>query len=454
MNHRLLGLLILIPALLAATPDAPLEAKPGEPGLDVLHYDLSLVADPRQKNIQGQATLDVRLSRGSAQVELALHALKVRGVLVDGVTAAFQQNGDRLSITLPQVQDGDQSVKLNITYSGAPRPVLEPGDTYAEGIGWKYFDGSSYALNQPDGAMSWFPCHDVPSDKATFTFHVTVPAQYQVLANGEAVSNIVSGRERTFTYAMTRPMATYLATVQIDRYRTVALPLRAGLTARVYIPLGFDPAFQRKDWQQLPEMLALMERLIGPYPYSSFSLAYLRSPESYALENQTLITFPSRPLPGGAGLYMHEVSHQWFGNSVTPRSWQDMWLNEGFAGYVQDLWTFPEVQDLDRAVLKRVSLVRSKRMKAPHVIRRHDLFNETVYLRGSLVLHALRARIGSDAFSRVLRGYYRRFAFQNAGTQDFIDTAVELSGDPGVAPFLHAWIYDAAIPDFPQPSSP
>ncbi|WP_198170358.1 M1 family metallopeptidase [Deinococcus arboris] len=425
-----------------------------DPAIDVEHYDLDLTSDPATQLLDGVATLSVSLKQDASELTLALHALPVTVVLVDGQLVPFSQSPDRLNIQLPEVLPAGAAFQVVIHYGGIPQQVLEPGDSVvsgvADGVGWKTIRRSSYVLNEPDGAMSWFPCNDVPSDKATYTFHVTVPDTLRAVANGQLTSTVSGPGTRTFTYDMDSPMATYLATVHIDRYTQVTLPLRAGLEAMVSIPTMLGANFQKANWQQLPAMLKFMEQQVGPYPFGTFGLIYTQGQDDYALETQALITYPGKALGGGAGGYLHEISHQWFGNSVTPANWQDIWLSEGFATYFEDLWVTRDAASLKQRVLTRLNKAQASRMPAPYVTLRHDLFAPRVYQRGALVLHALRATVGDAAFQRFLRGYYQRFAYKNVSTPDFIRAAAELTGKPSVTLMLQRWIYDAVMPPFPK----
>ncbi|ULH17938.1 hypothetical protein MF271_23515 (plasmid) [Deinococcus sp. KNUC1210] len=310
MKRFLLPLLVLgSPPLLAsstvnpAAARVPLETALRDPAIRVQHYDLVLTSDPATRQLDGVATLNVKLKQPASGLTLALHALTVRRVTVNGQAARFSQSPDRLSVQLPARLPAGAAFPVVIDYGGIPQPVLELGDTVADGVGWKTTRSSSYVLNEPDGAMSWFPCDDVPSDKATYTFHVTVPDTLQAVANGQLISTVAHAGTRTFTYDMPSPMATYLATVHIGRYTQVTLPLRAGLQALVSLPTDLGANFQKTNWQQLPAMLRLMEQQLGPYPFRTFDLIYTQGQDDYALETQALITFPEE----GAGRRFHQI---------------------------------------------------------------------------------------------------------------------------------------------------
>ncbi|MBN1565268.1 MAG: M1 family peptidase, partial [Anaerolineae bacterium] len=183
----------------------------------------------------------------------------------------------------------------------------------------------------------------------------------------------------------------------------------------------------------------------------------------FALETQTLSLFGREILnpdswqrSGGPEIVIaHELAHQWFGNSVSPAQWQDIWLNEGFATYLQNLWMRESWGDAaaDGYLQGWYDYISNPDPANPFVTLGapppEKLFNGAVYIRGGLTLAALHARVGDDVFFDILRTYYERFAYGNAATSDFIAVAEELSGEE-LSDFFRAWLFDEQMPAIPE----
>jgi aminopeptidase len=211
-------------------------------------------------------------------------------------------------------------------------------------------------------------------------------------------------------------------------------------------------------------MIDYFETVFGEYPFDMYGVVVADTDLSFALETQTITLFGRDVISSvsSRGSYQesviaHELAHQWFGNSVTPATWRDLWLNEGFATYAQVLW---EEHTEGRASAERLleshysvlrnPMIISAGLAAPADPPPTRLFNQVVYLRGGLTLHVLRLHVGDEAFFKILREWAQRYQYSNATTQDFIDLAVEVSGDAGVPALMDTWLYQDALPDIPQ----
>ena len=193
---------------------------------------------------------------------------------------------------------------------------------------------------QPSGAPSWFPCNDHPSNKATYTFRFSVESAYRVLCNGELVRKTVRASRTQWEFHCHEPMATYLATVQIGLYETMGVS-QDGVPQSVLLPEDLRPN-ALADFEPQERMMALFERLFGPYPFGDYTVVVTDDALEIPLEAQGLAIFGRNHIDGVGGslrLIAHELSHQWFGNSLTVSRWRDIWLQEGFACYAEWLWS-------------------------------------------------------------------------------------------------------------------
>jgi aminopeptidase N len=196
-------------------------------------------------------------------------------------------------------------------------------------------------------------------------------------------------------------------------------------------------------------MLAFLEELIGPYPFDTYGVVALTEPTSWALETQTLSTFGSNRPP--EFVVLHELAHEWFGNSVSPATWQDIWLNEGFAVYLSRMWeefkgdpeTFSRQMNLDYDALDRAQV------GPPIPEEPRDMFTQAVYDRGGWTLHALRLTVGDETFREILQTYYDRFKYSTASTADFLEVVREIGGTEA-ADITEAWLTNPELPPAPQ----
>jgi aminopeptidase N len=317
-------------------------------------------------------------------------------------------------------------------------------------MGWIPGADGTFVASQPAGARTWFPANDHPSDKAGFTFRITVPQPYVVAANGRLTGAAGDGGSTTFVWESEKPMATYLATVVVDELLRVEHDPVDGIVLRDYLPS--DLAASVPDpFLAVDEMLEYYSEIFGPYPFDRYGHVVVdRFPA--ALETQTMTVFGRDWFGSPIVEYVvaHELVHQWFGNSVTPTTWQDIWLNEGFATYGQWLWI---EQTFGRpAMLGHIADTHAGLQDLPPLAIGDPgpaaLFDRQVYDRGGLTVHALRAEVGDDAFFATLQAWTERYAYGNASTSDFIALAEEISGSD-LGDLFDAWLF-GSLPDLPR----
>lgn len=418
------------------------------PDIDVQNYQLDLKVNPEGNQLSGVATVTLKTTASTSFVSLSLSGLKVSGVSVGADSAPFQQTSQNLRVSLGKTVPKGSSLTLTIRYAGVPKPVLEPGESYLSGIGWKQYKKGIFVLNEPNAAMTWYPVNDHPSDKATYQVNLTVPAQYQGIFNGTLLSKQNQGGETTYRYSSKEPMASYLTTVHVNKYRLESYTLPNGVLIHNYVPSSMPADFQKKELAEIPKMMQFMEKYIGPYPFKEFGVIFTEYATPYALETQTLVTFPNEVRKNH--LFFHEFSHQWFGNSVTPRTWSDIWLSEGLATYFEGLWQNPTEASLKAFVRQRYERAKSRKFTSPIVKSRSNLFALGMYQRGSLVFFALRYKLGDATLQKVLKQYYNTYKYGNVDTEEFIQSVVTTTGRSDLRAYLEKWIYQDAIPDFPE----
>ncbi len=458
-NPLILGLLFVVGLSLVAC--APLQIPyAGAPGLgdtfyplmgnggyDVQHYTLDLDVDVPSNIITATATILAEATHPLSSFNLDLAGLTVESVTVDGDETLFSRIESELTITPTNSLADGQLFTTTIVYGGEPQPIIDPGASYSE-VGWLTQIDGTFVASEPSGAMGWYPVNNHPRDKASYTFRVSVAPNYIVAANG-MLTNVSEDKGRiTYTWETADNTASYLTTIHIGDYEIEVSESPDGVPIRNYFPKGTPRSIQAK-FEKTGEMIDFLAELIAPYPFEVYGVALLNQDVRWALETQTLSTFGA----SGAGetTVIHELAHQWFGNSVSPGDWQDIWLNEGFATYLSDLWI--EDQEGQEVFVEHMrdmyDYLEEMGAKPPGSIPNEEMFSRTVYVRGAWTLHALRLEIGDETFFELLRTYYQRFANSDVTTDEFIALANEVSGRD-VSPLINAWLFDEKMPPVPE----
>jgi aminopeptidase N len=253
----------------------------------------------------------------------------------------------------------------------------------------------------------------------------------------------------TWTYELAEPTSTYLITLQIGDYGVHRLP-KAAVPMQAVLPARLAANFDR-DFARQPQMVRLFVKLFGPYPLAcGYTVVVTDDDLEIPLEAQGLSIFGANHCDGTRGserLIAHELAHQWFGNSVTVRRWRDIWLHEGFACYAEWLWSQecggPSTEELARQYHRRLAGAPQDLLLADPGPR--DMFDDRVYKRGALTLHALRGLIGNQGFFALLRDWTTRYRHSTVVTDDFTGLAASYS-KASLRPLWDAWLYSTPVP--------
>lgn len=315
----------------------------GNPGYSTDHYTLDLAIDPVQGSLSGTATIAAHATAELDRLSFDLVGLDVQGVAVDGRAANSSRAGSKLVVVPATKLPTGTRFSVSVTYRGTPKPIDDPSGsrTGAAQVGWHHDGDEVYVASEVAGARTWYPVNDTPRDKAAYTFKLTVPAGYTAVANGRPAGEAPQGSATTFSWEETAPMASYLATIDVGHFTRITETGPHGLPILIYAPTGLAARAERV-FSQLPDMISYFEGILGPYPFDSAGAVVVTPDFRWSLETQTRPVYGSAVLNLNADTAMegisHELSHQWFGDSVTPNVWSDIWLNEGFATYMSWLW--------------------------------------------------------------------------------------------------------------------
>ncbi|MFJ6982676.1 MULTISPECIES: M1 family metallopeptidase [unclassified Streptomyces] len=418
----------------------------GNGGYHVGHYDLTLRYDPARKHLDGKAVLTARATQRLTRFDLDLHGLKVTGVTVDHVKAAFRRDGQELVVTPRHALRKGRAFRVAVTYAGTPQPVTDPDGSLD---GWIPTDDGAFVAGEPQGAMTWFPANNHPTDKSSYDFTLTVPEGRTAVANGVLLSRRTAHGKTTFRWRQTEPMAAYLATATVGKFRVEQYTTRTGV--KVYNAVDPREATAAAPvLKKLPSVLDWESGLFGRYPFRAAGAIVDRAPQvGYALETQTRPVYDSAP---DLSTLVHETAHQWFGDSVSLTTWKDIWLNEGFATYAE--WLYAEqhggktAQQTFDALYARPAADGLWAFPAGNPGSGANIFDTPVYARGAMTLHALRTAVGDRAFLRILRAWADTHRDGHGTTAQFEHLAERLSGKD-LDGLFRTWLHTAGKPNRP-----
>ncbi|MEU0540006.1 M1 family metallopeptidase [Nocardia sp. NPDC005978] len=404
----------------------------GNGGYDVRHYDVTLGYVPQTHELTGSTRVDATATQPLRMFNLDYSGPPVTKVSVNNLPAWFERTGEHelvLTPLLPLLPGLPFSVQVD--YAGAV--------TDTDGEGWVLSpSGGAFTAGEPHSASSWYPLNDTPLDKATFTLHATVPAEWEVMSIGAKVRDEVRGADRTVDFEMRQPVIGYLTTIAIDRFEFLE-QRRANGTPLLS---AFAPEAMKamETERRLPEILDFSEELYGPYPFDTAGGIYVDTELEFSLETQ------SRPIYAPwteLDTVVHEIAHQWWGDSMSVKQWSDICLNECFASYTADyLWPErKEGKDVDAMYHETLDEFYGNPKFWQNALQNPGAGKEftSVYYRGPLFLHALRRTIGDAVFFPAIQEFVSTHRFGNASMPEFRKfmqsrTTHELTG------FFEAWL--------------
>jgi len=389
---------------------------PAMAAYDIRHFDLAVEVFPDDKRIEGRNTITVETLDDLSRFEINLgNRLEVESVTADGVACTFDHRDGVIAAELPTGWAAGERHDVSIAYGGNPKIALKP--PWIDGFVWSETPTREPWIGvtgQGDGGDNWWPCKDHPSDEPDegMDITLTVPAGLIGLSNGRFLGETDNGNGTvTSRWRVSYPINNYLVTVNIAPYVPIEERYR-GVDGNLDMPLVFwslplSEVHARRMWPQMPQILEVLGRRFGEYPFFADKFAVAHAPY-YGMEHQTLVAYGALFTDNDYGfdeLLLHEVAHEWWGNKITVSDWADFWIHEGFATYAEALYvddTLGEARYLDymRRIRQRV------RNRKP-IVNGTDLtsaqaYTGDIYMKGAWVLHTLRWLLGDEDFFTVI----------------------------------------------------
>ncbi|MFG2383413.1 M1 family metallopeptidase [Streptomyces avermitilis] len=418
----------------------------GNGGYDARHYDLDVAYNPDTDRLDGRTTLTARATQSLSSFDLDLQKLDVTKVEVNGRRAEFTREGDEIRVTPRGTLKKGREFRVTVTYGGIPVALNGP-IVFGSDYGWMKTADGVFVACEPNAASTWFPSSDHPADKATYDIRIKAPKGLTGVSNGRLISTRDKGGQTITHWREKKPMATYLATATIGRF-----DVKTGRTpAGTPIYVAVDPVLANSSsvdvYAVTAEATDYWSQIFGPYPFEETGAIVDDMPEAgFSLEVQSK---PAYSAVRDESTIVHELAHQWFGDSVSVERWKDIWLNEGFATYAQWLWAehkgIRSAHDSFRAGYDaRPAGAAFWGIKVADP-QRDTMFASAVYQRGAMTLQMLRERIGDTAFFKLLPAWTKLHKYGNANTDQFIRLAEKISGRQ-LDDLFQTWLFTTGKP--------
>ncbi|NOX17639.1 MAG: M1 family metallopeptidase [Chlorobi bacterium] len=413
---------------------------PNQKKIDVLHYSIHIDLHPKEKIILGKTGISFRVTDPTlSAIDLNFYDnMIVDSLFMNGSKVKFTHDGTLLSFSKPEKSD---SAKATVYYHGSPKSLGFGSFNFGK------FEKKDvvYSLSEPIYASTWFPCNDMPTDKALADIYITNDTSKTSVSNGKLIETLIFNDRKTFHWKTFYPIATYLIAIYSADYSSFTDEIIFNDSLKMPLEYYAFPEHleaAKIDFKINKDALKFFSKKFGQYPFAKekYGVAEFLW-DLGAMEHQTITGIGEKFVSGKnffKDVYIHELAHQWWGDAVSPKTWNDVWLNEGFATYSEALyWEARAGEDaLESTMLSKFDDFSEGTLYNPGT----HLFSDLIYNKGAWTLHMLRAEIGDEMFFKTLRTYYEKFKYKNASTDDFKNVAEKISGKD-LKKFFDQWVY-------------
>jgi aminopeptidase N len=418
----------------------------GDPLVDALHYDLALAWTPESDTLEATERLTFRATSDADEVPLDFDdALTIDSLTIDGEDADYERADKDLRIQ-HQVEAGRDYV-LELTYSGTPEPHDAPTERsdFRLGVGWHVTpEHKVWTIQEPYGAFTWYAANDQPADKAYYDFTLTVPEPWTGIANGALTDTTDDDGLRTTTWHLAEPAASYLVTVAFGDYTPTELASASGVPVTLWGPTDDPSALGETAYAG--DAIDWLEQYLGPYPFDTLGIL-IYDGES-GMETQTMVTLGDTTYSTSKAVVVHELTHQWYGDTVTPADWSDVWMNEGMAMYLQGMWEAEQEgvtvdEKMDSWAFQESA---DREYSGPPGDYDPGKFGDgNIYFGPALMWHELRQQIGDEEFFALVRDWPAEQENGTADREEYLAWIEEQTGEELTA-FFDDWLLSARTP--------
>jgi len=433
----------------AKKPAVPQLATENQAHYDVHNYSIQLKLDPMQQRLQGNVAMIAEIvGEAIDQLEVNLaNSMVVDSVLLASQSAAYTHADELITISLGRLFSVGEIVTTQIFYHGTP------SRTGYGAFGFDTYNGRPmiWSLSEPFGARNWWPCKDLPEDKAdSVTISITVPEDLIAVSNGLLRSETTANGEKTFCWHERYPIAPYLVAVTVHSFAHFADSVQ--VASGKYMPLDFYVFPENLEkvkplYALTKDMITVYDSLFGDYPFPDEKYGHVQFLGGANMEHQTLTSLREN---ASEGTIAHELAHQWWGDLITCHDFGHIWLNEGFATYAAALWS-----EARYGVTEYNAVMEDNRYMGDGTIFVTQMDVGTIfnyhlsYRKSAWVLHMLRHVVGDSTFFSLLRQYSSasRFRYGTVTTEQFEQFCEEKTGKD-LSDFFHQWIYESWFPHY------
>ena len=427
---------------------------PRDWNVDVTHYRFQILLNDANDQIVGKALVVIYFKENTSSVVLDLvNSTEGKGMYISllkvkGMESAYTHENNKVKITPNTSFAKGSTAEIEIEYAGIPIDGLVISSN-------KFGERTFFGDNYPTRGRNWLPCVDHPSDKATVEWVVIAPEKYSVIGSGlRTEESLLDNGNKLTRWKQSVPISTKIMVIGVSRFSVEQSGMVNNIPIESWVyPQNREDGFY--DYSPAVEIVRFYDSFIGEYPYEK--LANVQSKTRYGgMENASNIFYSERSVSGKRSinnLLAHEIAHQWFGNSVTEKSWHHAWLSEGITSYYTHLYVeYTKGVEAKRDGMKkdRDNIIRYYK-KSPNPIVYTEvtdyikMLNTNTYQKGSWVMNMLRRKIGDDDFYKGMRMYYSRYRDDNALTEDLKNVMEEVSGEE-LDLFFNQWVFEAGHP--------
>ncbi len=409
--------------------------------IDISSYDIDIELYPDEQKIFSDIKISgVLLEKGSKQIELDFYDnFQIHLLQLNGRETEFNFEEQKLIIKSEEVIS--DSFEVRVVYEGTPKNLGFGSFTF----GREEDQHVVYTLNEPVFASTWFPCNDTPADKAMINISISNDSGMVSVSNGKLISIENKEEKVVYNWSTFYPISTYLIAIYSAPYQSFSQQYISSLNDTMSIdyyvlPEKYEDA--QHAFSDHPNYISVFSKLFGEYPFikEKYGVAQILWNQG-AMESQTIVGIGTNFISGAkffSDILIHETAHHWWGNSVTPKSWKDIWLNEGFATYSEALYW--EATKGKQALISTMASFRVNDESETLYNPKSKIFSQMIYNKGAWVLHMLRKEIGDTLFFNSLRHYYQKYKYSNADTYDFKEVCEETS-QMNLDKFFDQWLF-------------